>query len=161
MTKTLIEEEGDYMYQLKLATTEKEILEFEKMRTQVYAQKEINGLDQASYADGITSGDLLAFQCLQDKELVGGMLVQLNGKNLGLTRLFVKPSARKKGAGSFMIDYLVKHREFFEDYYGTDIRGILAEPLQSSVDYYFDKGFDYSGFQMYKPYQKRKKGRPY
>ena len=97
---------------------------------------------------------MLAFQCLKEEELVGGMLIREVGHDIEITRLFVKKEEQGKGAGSFMMDYLAKHKEFFEDFYATDIYGIVLEPISTSIDFYFDRGYDYSGYQMYKSYNR-------
>ena len=153
---------GGCMYQLKLATTQEEILQFESMREQVFNKgKKLTSLMQASYADAITSGDMLAFQCFKEEELVGGMLLRLQGKDIKLSRLFVDSKERGQGAGSFMMDYVMKHKSFFEDYYATEIYGIVTEPLATAVDFYFDKGFDYSGYQMYKQFENTEKKHHY
>ncbi len=141
------------MYKLKLASTDKEILEFENLRSQVFDKgKTIDSIKDATYAKYIKSGDALAFRCLKEEKLVGGLLILLDDDNINIHRLFVDKKERGQGAGSFMLDYVIKHKEFFEDYYATDINGIIIEPLDTSIDYYFDKGFDYSGYQMFKKY---------
>ena len=143
------------MYKLKLATTEEEILEFEQKRTRAFEPgKEIQSLKQATYANGIEKGDLLAFLCMKEKKPIGGMLLIPNKRIIEIHRLFVDEEERGQGAGSFMLDYVCNHQDFFEDYYGADFEGIVLEPLESSIDYYFDRGFDYSGFQMYKRYER-------
>ena len=142
---------------LKLATTNDEILEFEQLRTKVFSRgKELDSLEKSPYARHIKNGDLLAFQCLKEGKQIGGMLLATDKNNIKIHRLFVEEKERSNGAGSFMLDYVYKHKEFFEDYYGLDLSGIIMEPLNSSVDFYFNNGYDYSGFQMYKQYEKRK-----
>jgi len=142
------------MYQLKLVSTEEETLEFEKMRERIFNHgKEITKLSQGAFSDAILGGDMLAFQCLEDKKPIGGMLLRLQQESIKVSRLFVEKDKRGKGAGSFMLKYVEDHKDFFEDYYGTEIGGILVEPLDTSVDYYFNKGYDYSGYQMYKRYK--------
>ena len=39
-----------------------------------------------------------------------------------------------------MLDYVEKHQSFFEDYYGTDFKGVIIEPILSTTDYYFEHG---------------------
>ena len=144
------------MYQLKLAQKPNDILEFEKMRAEVFdPARKIDSIIQSPFANAIMEGDMLAFRCLNNSRMVGGMLLKLSGKNIKIVRLFVDANERGEGAGSFMLDYVEKHKDFFEDYYAEDIDGILLEPLESAVDFYFDKGYDYSGFQMFKRYDKK------
>ena len=143
------------MYKLKLATKEKDILEFEKKRVRSFAKgKELESLERAAYAKEIQQGDLLAFLCMKEDQAVGGMLIEPKKRWLLISRIFVDEDKRGQGAGTFMLDYVDNHREFFEDYYACDFDGVLVEPLESSIDYYFDKGYDYYGFQMYKRYEK-------
>lgn len=143
------------MYQLKLAKDNKDILEFEQMRSVVFdKERKVETLLQSPYATAIAEGDMLGFRCLKEGKMIGGMLLKLNGHFIKISRLFVDPNERGKGAGTFMLNYVEQHNDFFEDYYAEDIEGVLLEPLESSVDYYFNKGYDYSGFQMYKRYEK-------
>lgn len=92
---------------------------------------------------------------MKDKKKVGGILLGLSRNNIKIERLFVLQQDRGKGAGKFMLNYVTNHQDFFEDYYGQDIDCVILEPLESATDYYFDQGFDYSGFQMYKRYNKK------
>ncbi len=145
------------MFKLKLAMSDEDILSFEQLRTKVFDRgKTINNIKKSAYAAAIKSGDFLAFECFDDKELVGGMLLRLEEHDIKLSRLFVDKSERSKGAGSFMIDYIMDHKEFFEDYYATKIYGVITEPLDTAIDFYFDKGFDYSGYQMYKEFNHKR-----
>ena len=142
------------MYKIKLAVTEDEILEFENLRNVVFHGTEpIERMTQSPYAQAITEGDLLALQCLEEENLVGGMLIGLQGNNLDLLRLFVAKEKREQGAGKFMVQYLDEHKEMFEDYYGTEIDGIVTSPTLSGIDYYYNRGFSNSGYQMFKKYK--------
>lgn len=142
------------MYRIKLAVTENEILEFENLRNIVFhGIKPIEKMTQSPYAQAIIEGDLLALQCLEDETLVGGMLIGLQGENLDLLRLFVDKDKREQGAGKFMVKYLDEHKAMFEDYYGTEIRGIVTSPTLSGIDYYYNRGFSSSGYQMFKKYE--------
>ena len=144
------------MYQLKLALDHKDILEFERMRSEIFdPSKVVDSIIQSPYASAILSGDYLAFRCMKDTKMIGGMLLKLSGRNIKVLRLFVDENERGEGAGSFMLDYVEKNKHFFEDYYATNVTGIILEPLQSAIDYYYDKGYDYYGFQMFKRYEKK------
>ena len=144
------------MYNLKLSTTEEEILEFERKRMEVFGyNKKLENLSEGAFTTGIESGDLLAFRCLQDEKMVGGMLLELDGKNINILRLFVEQGNREQGAGKFMLDYLVSHQDYFEDYYATEIKGIVTEPIRCDTDYYSKQGFVHGGTKMYKKYYKK------
>lgn len=144
------------MYQVKLALTEEEILEFENLRNKVFnGTQPIVKKTQSPYAKAIEAGDLLAFRCLKDEELVGGMLVGLQGNNLDILRLFVEKSHREQGAGSYMITYLDSKKVLLEDYYGVKLEGVYISPMPSNVDYCFERGFGSAGSQMYKQYTKK------
>ncbi len=147
------------MYKLRLVSTDEEIIQFERLRTEVFSKgrKTINTLYESPFADAIKDGDMLAFLCMEEKRPIGGMLIRQQGKDIKLSRIFVQKEKQGQGAGSFMLKYLDDHKNFFEDYYATDIYGIITEPLNTSVDYYFNKGYDYSGYQMYKQYKKSNK----
>ena len=145
------------MYKLKLATNKKEILEFEKKRSEVFGGQNIEQIEQGAFSSAIEAGDMLAFLCKEEEATIGGMLLELQGKNINVLRLFVEQEKREQGAGSFMLDYVSEHEEFFEDYFGTEIKGIIVEPICSQIDFYYNKGFEGSGARMYKKYCKRKK----
>lgn len=146
------------MYQLKLVDEEKEILELEKLRVKSFTpDRDIKTISEGTYSKDIEKKDALGFLCRKDKDTVGGMIVGLHGKNLEIERIFVVSDKRGQGAGSFMLNYIMNHQEFFEDYYGTNINCVVLEPIPSSLDFCFKNDFDYSGFQMYKKYAPRKK----
>lgn len=142
------------MYTLKLITKDEDIIEFEKRMNKSFrnSKKVINNISQCTYSEEIKKGDILAFLCMEKEKVVGGMMVELRGRELFIRRLFVEDSERDKGIGSFMINYLITKKSFFEDYYAEDINGILAEPLDTSMDFYYKNGFDSFGYQMYKRY---------
>lgn len=141
------------MFKLKLALTNNEIMEFEKNRIKSFGyQKVINNIEDTPYYDAIKNGDMIAFNCLKEERIIGGMLINLEDDNLFINKLFVVPEYREKGAGSYMLKYLEKNKYFFEDYYGQEIDRISLEPLESAVDFYQENGYNLSGFQMYKKY---------
>ena len=143
------------MFKLILVTSEKEIKEFEDMRERVFNPE--STVCHCSFMEAIKDGDMLAFQCMKEGKLVGGILLRLVGNNIKVSRLFVIKEERGNHAGSFMINFVESKKQFFEDHYGCSIKGIILEPLQSSVEYYYSKGYEYSGFQMYKRYPKKQK----
>lgn len=143
------------MFSIRLVTSEKEINEFEEMRERVF--NPFVSKCQYAFADAIINGDMIAMQCIKDGNPVGGVLLRLSRNNIKISRLFVIEEEQRKGAGSFMLDYVDKKRSFFEDYYGCDIEGLLIEPLESKIGYYLSKGFGFSGHQMYKKYSNKKK----
>lgn len=140
------------MFKLQLIEKDNDILNLEKINSKVFLKKEINNIKDSAYAPFIKSGDMMAFQCLDEDKIVGGMIIGLHNDYLLLERLFVDNNCRGKGAGSFMIDYLSNNKYIFEDYYGIDLKGIITEPTYTSIKFYYDNGFDYSGYQMYKKY---------
>ena len=145
------------MYKMKLVNTNKEILRFEQMRYDAFKyQKEVQKETDCSFYNGIESGDMIALECLEEEQIVGGVLVEEKKKNLRIARIFVKENHRGKGVGTFMLQYLNRNQSFFEDYYGTQLNGIVAEPLASATDFYFEQGYDYSGYQMYKRFESKK-----
>ena len=144
------------MYRIELALTEQEILEFEKLRNKIFhGTKTIEKKTQSPFAQAIEKGDLLAFQCLEDETLIGGMLIRLVNNNIELMRMFVDREKRSQGAGDFMVQYLDTHKQMLEDYYGVEhIDGCFLSPTQSGVDYWYSKGFNSAGDKMYKPFKK-------
>lgn len=139
------------MYKIKLANNNEELLKFENNRMKVFGyQNKIENLEQSPYSKALKDGTLLALNCIKDNDVVGGMLIGPRKKDIVIERLFVLQEHQHQGAGSFMLDYISQKKEFLEDYFGIDCYGIIIEPKSTTIDYYFDKGFDYSGFQMYK-----------
>ena len=103
---------GVGMYKLKLATKKEDIIEFEQKRAKAFSDdREITTLEQCSYGKAIEDGDMLAFLCMKGNDSVGGMLIQPNKRWIYISHLFVDKDMRKKGAGSFMLDYVNCHKE--------------------------------------------------
>ena len=69
-----------------------------------------------------------------------------------LDRLFVDCKERGKGAGKYMVKYLLDNQKYFDDYFGCDSSVLLVEPTDKTVDFYSNLGFHHSGYQMYKRY---------
>ena len=145
------------MYKMQLVCSEKQILNFEQMRYNAFkVSKEVKRKEDCSYYDAIEKGDMIALQCLEEEQAIGGVLLEPKNKDIQITRIFVEKEHQKRGAGSFMLKYVSDHQSFFEDYYGMDFKGMIVEPISSTTDYYFDHGFDYSGFQMYKKFKNKR-----
>ena len=150
-------EEVVIMYKMQLVCSEKQILRFEQLRCKTFKySKKVSEKEDCSYYDAIESGDMVALECLNEDQMVGGVLLEPMKRDIQITRIFVEKEYQKKGVGSFMLKYVADHQLFFEDYYGTDFKGIIAEPLASTADFYFEHGFDFSGFQMYKSFPKKR-----
>ncbi|MBR3210833.1 MAG: GNAT family N-acetyltransferase [Bacilli bacterium] len=149
------------MYEINIALSEKEIIEFEKLRNIVFhGTKPIEKKTDSPYAQAIEKGDILAFCCLEDQTLVGGMLIRLLNNNIELMRMFVDESKREQGTGSFMISYLESHQGMLEDYFGVEhIDGCVLSPIKSRIDYWHGKGYDFMGCQMYKRFEKTKRNK--
>ncbi len=144
------------MYNIKLvdSSNEEAILDFEKRRLRNFGvKKEIKSLGESPFAKFIEKGDMLAFNLQdEDKKIIGGMLVGTMFDNVYIDRLFVEEEKRQAGAGTYMVNYVLKHKDFFEDYYGIEVPGVLVEPTDKTVDFYSNLGFNTSGYQMYKRY---------
>ena len=142
-------------YKIRLISTDDEILDFEQRRSRIFRSKKIaQSIGECTYALDIKRGDMLAFVCCEgdSKVPLGGMLIELRKKCIYIRRLFVEKENRNKGVGSFMVNYVMQHKGFFEDYYAEDINGVLVEPLDTSIDFYYNNGFEPYGYQMYKRY---------
>lgn len=143
------------MYKMRLVSTKEQILDFAKRRYEAcHSKKEVKSEKDCSFFEAIESGDMIALNCLDEETIVGGILLEQQRKNLKITRLFVDKGYQEKGAGTFMLQYVSDHQSFFEDYYGTELKGIVTEPTVASTDFYFKQGYDYSGNQMYKSFIK-------
>lgn len=141
------------MFKLKLVMSNDEINQFENNRIESFGyQKKFDNVEETPYYDAIINGDMLAFNCLEDEKVIGGILINLEENNLYIDKLFVLPEEREKGAGTFMLKYIENNKYYFEDYYGLNIKRITLEPLETAVDFYHENGYISSGFQMYKKY---------
>ena len=142
------------MYKIKLINSDKDVLDFEQRRAKAFkSKKQVVKLEECTYALDIKKGDMLAFTCVDENEnFIGGMLIELRKKCIYIGRMFVEEAKRSNGAGTFMLDYVMSHKYFFEDYFAEDINGVLVEPLDTSIEFYYSNGFESFGYQMYKRY---------
>ncbi len=143
------------MYNLKMVdnSDDKSIIDFEKRRLKAFGTNmDINKVTDSSFGRTIKKGDALAFNCFDDDTLIGGMLISTMFGNIYLDRLFVDYNNRGKGAGKYMVNYLLTHQDFFNDYFGSDSEIVLVEPTDKTMDFYYNLGFNHSGYQMYKRY---------
>ena len=144
------------MYKINLVdnNNDKEIIDFENRRLKDFGvYEEINAVNDSAFGNFIKTGNSLAFNCLnEENKIVGGMLVSTMFGDVYLDRLFVDYKSRGKGAGKFMVNYLLDNQDFFNDYFGCDSDVLLVEPTDKTIDFYGDLGFNFSGYQMYKRY---------
>ena len=141
------------MYKVECVYGDDKIIDFEKRRVEAFdGKKDIKTIKNAPYGKAIKDGDMLALNCLEGDKAIGGVLLDVKGEDLHIERLFVDFEKRGNGVGTFLLEYIDKNKGIFEDYFGLSLDGILLEPLQSNIDYYYDRGYDSFGFQMYKSF---------
>ena len=141
------------MYKIKLVSGEENIIDFEERRLKAFGDiKKINDYRESAFGQAIKDGDFLAFNCVQDDKNVGGLLISANETDVNIERIFVDKDYRGNGIGTYLLEYVNKHHDFFEDYFGIELEGITLEPMNDNFDYYYDRGFDSFGFQMYKKF---------
>ena len=144
------------MYKMRLVdnTKDEEIIDFENRRYKGFGVNQIvNDIKKSAFGRVIKSGNSLAFNCLdEDDNIIGGMLISTMFGDVYLDRLFVDCEERGKGAGKYMVKYLLDNQKYFDDYFGCDSSVLLVEPTDKTVDFYSNLGFHHSGYQMYKRY---------
>ena len=118
------------MYRLVKVEAEEIVRELERTERDVFGhRKSTNPSRKGYFSEDIKSGQVLAFQCLNDNEVIGGMLLGNSDGAIMIHRCFVEEKEMGKGAGTFMMQYVTDHKDFFDEYYGQKTTGIVIEPI--------------------------------
>lgn len=144
------------MYKVKAVLNDEDIIKFENMRYKAFNyDKTISSVEQSSYSNAIKNMERYAFFCIDENEqAIGGILLSEKNQKLFITYLFVEEKSRNKKAGSFLLNYVVEHKEMFENLFFEDIQCVVAEPLLESTDFYYENGFDSYRNLVYKKLKK-------
>lgn len=144
------------MYKVKPVLKDEDIIKFENMRYKAFDyDKTINSADQSSYARAIKEMEKYAFFCVDENDTaIGGILLSSKNQKLCINYLFVEEKYRNKKAGSFLLKYVIEHKEMFENLFFEDIQCVVAEPLLKSTNFYYENGFDSYRNVVYKKFKK-------
>ena len=131
------------MLRIQFATTDKEILEFEKLRTLIFYNKKINNMEDTEFGEYIKKGDYLALQCVLDDKIIGGILLMMSGYDLLISRVFVDSAYRRKGIAKLLIDYVINNKNIIEEKMGTELNDIITEPKKDVIEHSLKMGFEW------------------
>ena len=122
------------MYRLLKVEEPKIMRNLEKSKKDLFGHKpSTEKRSRGVFSREIETGEVLAFQCLEDEKQVGGMLLGSKNGNIMIHRVYVEENEMDKGAGSFMVKYVKDHKEFFDAYFGQNSEGIIVEPIYGEV----------------------------
>ena len=139
------------MNNIKLITTDKDILEFENKREEVFSgTKKYDSIEKTTYGNLIRDGEMLAFGLYDEENIIGGVLTSVNDSTLFIHRLFIDEKNRSKGYGSKLLKYLEDRKRSIEDYFGFEIDEVIAEPIPSSIRLFYNNDYHYCGDKVYK-----------
>lgn len=139
------------MNNIKLITTDKDIISFENKREEVFGgNKKYEDIEQSTYGTHIKEGNMLAFGLFNEEDIIGGVLASINDGFLFIDRLFIDKNNRSKGYGSLLLDYIEKKRKYIEAYYGFEFDELVAEPIPSSIRLFYNNDYHYCGDKVYK-----------
>ena len=102
----------------------KDYKEVEKLRRKVFDIKP--ELDY--YENNLKEGKMIAVGSYIDDKLVGAAYISSSLHSLFIEQLFVHKEHQKKGIGSNLIRYILKHKNLFENYFNEKFIYSKAEP---------------------------------
>lgn len=102
---------------------EKNIIELENLRFEVYDYKNMNFKETYFYREMI-NGNILPFGVYQDEQLIAGCYVSKSFQTLFIEQLFVlkKYQNNKEHIGSNLLRYVLNNKKICEEFFNTEFK---------------------------------------
>ncbi len=94
------------------------------------------------YVKKIMNREICVIACYIDDKIIGGLYVSNYLKSLYIENIFVSKLYRNKGIAKSMINFAIKNKDYFEEYFDTKIDYSKLEPnSRITIDIYKKIGY--------------------
>ena len=107
-----------------------------------YDAQNMEYVDNNFFINRIKNGEICVLACFIENSVVGGIYLSNSLNSLYVEKIFVKEQFQKCGIATFMINYVINNKHYFEGLFHKKIDFSILEPNSNlTVDLYRKLGF--------------------
>ena len=124
---------------IKVITEHSDIELVDRLR---YDAQNMEYVDNNFFINRIKKGEICVLACFIENSVVGGIYLSNSLNSLYVEKIFVKEQFQKCGIATFMINYVINNKTYFEGLFYKKIDYSILEPNSNlTVDLYRKLGF--------------------
>ncbi len=94
------------------------------------------------FINRIKNSEICVLACFIDDSVVGGLYLSNYLNSLYIEKVFVKEIYQKQGIASYMINYVINNKEYFEGFFNKKVEYSKLEPNSKlTIDIYRKLGY--------------------
>ncbi len=138
------------MESINFCDSKDDIKRLEEIRLESFkARKAYDNIEDSLIYKKIMNGDYLVVGLSLENKLIGGCVISSSLKSLYIEYLFIDPKYQHEGYGTSIMQYVLRNKNAFEDYYHMKFTESMLEEKECE-EFYKKLEYRNSGYLMKK-----------